>query len=168
MRSRAGRQKGVNNMVYIGIDPGKKGGVAVIEDLTDERIVEVHPYSDDKLKAVCKEISSRGTDNVFCVVEKVGAMPGQGVTSTFNFGKSFGYILGVLEANGIPYQLISPQRWKKHFSLTNDKNKSIQTAKRLFPSVSLLPTDRCRVESDGMAEALLMAEFARRMSGGAI
>ena len=152
-------------MVYIGIDPGKKGGVAVIEDLTDERKVEVHPYSDDTLKAVCNEISSRGADNAFCVVEKVGAMPGQGVTSTFNFGKSFGYILGVLEANGIPYQLISPQRWKKHFSLDNDKNKSIQTAKRLFPSVSLLPTDRCRVESDGMAEALLIAEFARRLSG---
>ena len=155
-------------MIYIGIDPGKKGGVAVIKDLTDERMVEVYPYSDDTLKAACKEISSRGADNAFCVVEKVGAMPKQGVTSTFNFGKSFGYILGVLEANGIPYQLISPQRWKKHFSLNNDKNKSIQTAKRLFPSVSLLPTDRCRVESDGMAEALLMAEFARRMSGGSL
>ena len=155
-------------MTYIGIDPGKRGGVAVIKDLTDERIVEVHPYSDDTLKKVCKELTADWKNVILCVVEKVGAMPGQGVTSTFNFGKSFGYILGVLEANGIPYQLISPQRWKKHFSLTNDKNKSIQTAKRLFPSVSLLPTDRCRVESDGMAEALLMAEFARRMSGGSL
>lgn len=169
MRSRAGRQKGVNNMVYIGIDPGKKGGIAVIEDLKDEKEIHAHPYSDDVLKKICKDILADWSvqkASVFCVVEKVGAMPKQGVTSTFNFGKSFGYILGVLEANGIPYQLISPQRWKKHFSLTNDKNKSIQTAKRLFPSVSLLPTDRCRVESDGMAEALLMAEFARRMSGG--
>lgn len=156
-------------MIYIGIDPGKKGGVAVIEDLKEERVVQTHPYSDDTLMKICKDLSlERNCRPVFCVVEKVGAMPGQGVTSTFNFGKSFGYILGVLEANGIPYQLISPQRWKKHFSLTNDKNKSIQTAKRLFPSVSLLPTDRCRVESDGMAEALLIAEFARRMSGGSL
>ena len=155
-------------MVYLGIDPGKKGGLAVIKDLNEEREVRTYPYSDDTLKKICKELTADWKNVILCVVEKVGAMPKQGVTSTFNFGKGYGYILGVLEANCIPYQLISPQRWKKHFSLDNDKNKSIQTAKRLFPSVSLLPTDRCRVESDGMAESLLMAEFARRLSGGTI
>lgn len=153
-------------MVYLGIDPGKKGGLAVIKDLNEEREVRTYPYSDDTLKKICKELTADWKNVILCVVEKVGAMPKQGVTSTFNFGKGYGYILGVLEANGIPYQLISPQRWKKHFSLNNDKNKSIQAAKRLFPSVSLLPTDRCKVESDGMAEALLIAEFAHRLSGG--
>lgn len=80
----------------------------------------------------------------------------------FNFGKSAGFIEGVLQAYGIPYQLITPQKWKKEFSLGHSKEDSITVCKRLFPSVKLLPTDRCKKESDGMAEALLMAEYARR------
>jgi crossover junction endodeoxyribonuclease RuvC len=89
-------------------------------------------------------------------------MPHQGVASSFNFGKSAGFIEGVLCALGIPYQLITPQRWKKEFTLNSDKQKSIDVCERLFPNVDLLPTPRCKVKSDGMAEALLMAEYARR------
>lgn len=89
-------------------------------------------------------------------------MPKQGVTSTFTFGVGFGYIKGMLEAFEIPYQEISPQKWKKEFGLTNDKAKSIEVCKRLFPAVSLRPTEKSRVNNDGMAEAVLMAEFARR------
>ena len=89
-------------------------------------------------------------------------MPGQGVTSMFNFGANFGYIKGVLEALSIPYQEVSPQRWKKEFSLNSEKEKSIDKCRQLFPNVSLLATPRCRVAHDGMAEALLMAEYARR------
>lgn len=90
-------------------------------------------------------------------------MPGQGVTSMFNFGKSAGYIEGVLTALGIPYQLVMPKRWKAEFTLCGkDKQASIETCKRLFPDVSLRASERCRKDSDGMAEALLMAEFARR------
>lgn len=147
-------------MIYIGIDPGKKGGIAVIDE---ENVAATFPYSDDKLKEVCEDMHER---KVFCIVEKVGAMPKQGVTSTFNFGQSFGYILGVLEANYVPYQLITPQKWKKYFSLTNDKERSILTAKRLFPGVPLLPTERCKKDSDGMAEALLMALYGKRINEG--
>lgn len=151
-------------MIYVGIDPGQKGGIAVIKLDAERHISAAHafPYSNDKLKEVAYEVSHEYTDNVLCFVEKVGAMPKQGVTSMFNFGVSFGYILGVLEANDVPYQLVTPQKWKKHFGLDNDKSKSVALCKRLFPTISLLPTERCRKDSDGMAEALLIALYAKR------
>jgi crossover junction endodeoxyribonuclease RuvC len=90
-------------------------------------------------------------------------MPHQGVTSMFSFGQSYGFILGVLTAFGIGYQLVPPGTWKReHGLLHTQKQDSVAVAKRLFPGVSLLPTERCRKESDGMAEALLIAEYARR------
>ena len=144
-------------MIYIGIDPGKKGGFGAIEEVG----IQVKPWDNALFIEYCRDIYRAGTKAVACV-EKVGAMPGQGVTSMFNFGKSAGFIEGVLQAYGIPYQLITPQKWKKEFSLGHTKEDSITVCKRLFPSVKLLPTDRCKKESDGMAEALLMAEYARR------
>lgn len=144
-------------MIYIGIDPGKKGGIAKIEN----GCAESFAYSDEVLISTLKSVDKE----CVCIVEKVGAMPGQGVTSMFNFGRGFGYILGVLEAFKIPYQLVPPQKWKKEYSLGHNKGDSITVCKRLFPSVSLLPTERCRTDSDGMAEALLMAEYGRRISG---
>jgi crossover junction endodeoxyribonuclease RuvC len=105
-------------------------------------------------------------DRSIAAVEKVGAMPGQGVTSMFSFGQSFGFILGVLTAFGIPYQLVPPRKWKTEFGLINtEKQDSVTVAKRLFPGVSLLPTERCRKESDGMSDSLLLAEYARRHFG---
>lgn len=89
-------------------------------------------------------------------------MPGQGVVSMFNFGHNLGFIEGVIRANDIPYQLVPPQTWKKEFSLNSDKQKSIEVCQKLFPDVNLLPTERSRKPSDGIAEALLMAEYARR------
>lgn len=145
---------GAENMNYIGIDPGKKGGFAVLSESGSL----VMPW-DDALFIRTME-SLRGGPCVTCL-EHVGAMPKQGVTSMFNFGVSFGFIQGVLSAFGIPFELIRPQKWKKEFSIS-DKNESIAVCQRLFPNVSLLPTERCRVPSDGMAEALLMAEYARR------
>ncbi len=100
-----------------------------------------------------------------CCLERVGAMPGQGVTSMFNFGENFGFIQGVLEANGIPYELVTPQKWKREFGVTGDKNSAVSVCQRLFPDVSLLKTERSKKPDDGMAEALLMAEYARRRMG---
>ncbi len=80
----------------------------------------------------------------------------------FTFGQNFGFIQGVLKAYGIPFELVRPQKWKKEFSVTGDKNSSVAVCKRLFPGVSLLRSDKCRKDDDGMAEALLMAEYARR------
>ena len=80
----------------------------------------------------------------------------------FKFGENFGMIQGILQAFGIPYELVTPQKWRREFGVTADKNTSIEVCKRLFPDVDLKRTERCKKEHDGMAEALLMAEYARR------
>lgn len=147
--------------LFIGIDPGKKGGIAYID--TKDNIAGTMPYSDSALINLCSEIHFNGDfKNAMCCLEKVGAMPGQGVVSMFSFGQSVGYIKGVLESFMIPYQEITPQKWKREFGLTSDKALSAEVCRKLFPDISLLATPRCKKPHDGMAEALLMAEYARR------
>lgn len=144
-------------MIFIGIDPGQNGGVALISEDGEE----VFAWDDDLFINTMRELYT-AEEKAVAAVEKVGSMTGQGVKSTFKFGKSAGFIEGVLSALDIPYQLVPPQTWKREFSLGSDKNQSINVCKRLFPKVNLLRTDKCRKEHDGMAEALLMAEYARR------
>lgn len=144
-------------MNYIGIDPGKDGALAVI---TDEDVM-VFPFDRKSYVNILGALKNGSR----CCLEREGAMPGQGGVSMFSFGENFGFIQGVLEANAIPYELVTPKRWKKEFGITADKNGSVQVCMRLFPTVSLLKTDRCRKPHDGMAEALLMAEYARRKMG---
>ena len=147
--------------LFIGIDPGKKGGIACID--TESNIRYTVPYSDKGLIDMCRHESYSGnTEHIMCCLEKVGAMPGQGVVSMFNFGQSVGYIKGVLESYRIPYQEITPQKWKREFGLTSDKAVSAEVCGKLFPDIDLLATPRCKKPHDGMAEALLMAEYARR------
>ena len=150
-------------MLYIGIDPGKNGGISVIfeDDIRKCRNAEAHVYSDEYLVDLCKDIREKSL-LAEVAVERVNAMPGQGVTSMFNFGQNYGIIQGVLKANLIPYELVTPQRWKKMFGVTSDKNSSIAVCKRLFPGVNLKRTDKCTKDHDGMAESLLLAEYARR------
>lgn len=151
-------------MIYIGIDPGKNGGYAIInnEELTPSS-VSVRPMDEKSFTEDMHFISEAfSTNEIRCCLEKVGAMPGQGVTSMFTFGAGYGFLQGVLTAYGIPYQLVPPQTWKKAFTLNSVKQTSIEVCQRLFPNVSLYRTDRCKKPHDGMAEALLMAEYARR------
>jgi len=148
-------------MIYIGIDPGKSGAIAII----DEVGITVDPFDEiiyrDRLGLIGERIENG--ERAVCALEKVGARPMQGVSSTFEFGRNAGFIEGLLVANEIPYALVTPQRWKKEFALLKrDKDASIAEARRLFPSVSLLPTERSRKDNDGMAESLLIAEWARR------
>jgi len=146
---------------YLGFDPGKEGAMAVIGP---HLIPSAHAF--DKHVYVEKLVDLKRQFNLFAVVEHVGAMPGQGVTSCFSFGESFGWIQGVLDAMQIPYELVRPQKWKKVFSCTSDKNTSIAVAERLFPEVDLRRTPLCRKPHDGKAEALLIAELARRIRNG--
>ena len=121
-------------MTYIGIDPGKNGAMAVLKEDRTFRIVPYGPQSyADELE----------------------------FSEAFHFGENFGFIQGLLIAFGIPYELVRPQKWKKEFSITGDKNSSIQVCKRLFPTANLRK-EGGRKDDDGMAEALLMAEYARR------
>ena len=160
-------------MIYIGIDPGKNGGIAVIgyENKLEQnkRKIDVYVYQDDILIKLVKDFAYFRNvlkEESICYLEQVHAMPKQGVSSTFNFGMNFGFIQGVLKAYGIPYELVTPQKWKKEFSCTSDKNTSIEVCKRLFPGVNLKATDRCKKDHDGIAEALLIAEYGRRHYNG--
>lgn len=143
-------------MMFMGIDPGKKGAVAVLEE---GRILYLMPLTKPNFfEAV--DLSTEYGDIIACL-ERVHAMPKQGAVSMFTFGEGYGWLKGVLDSEQIRYQEIAPQAWKREFGLNSDKQKSIEVAKQLFPEVSLfLPGGR--KEQDGLAEALLMAEYARR------
>ncbi len=142
-------------MIYIGIDPGKNGALAIIYG----DVITLRTFDEQEYIASLSAVSR----NAFCVLERVGAMPGQGVTSMFNFGKNYGFIQGLLAAYFIPFELVTPQKWKKTFGVTGDKNSSISVCKRLFPDVDLRRTEKCKKDHDGKAEALLLAEYARRL-----
>lgn len=142
---------------YLGIDPGKKGGIALLAD--DGRVISALAYNDTALLNIANSLTG---EDCRCCLERVHSMPKQGVASTFAFGTSYGFIKGVLEAFGISYQEVLPQRWKKEFGLASDKAESVDVCRRLFPGQNLKASDRCRTDHDGIAEALLMAEYARR------
>jgi crossover junction endodeoxyribonuclease RuvC len=147
-----------DKLITIGIDPGKDGAMAIIAP----NETYVIPFSETDY---IKELGYIDTEHykVFCILEHVGAMPGQGSVSMFNFGANFGFIRGLLSANRIPYELVRPQKWKKAFSCTSDKNTAIEVAKRLFPNIDLRRTPKCKGPHDGICEALLMAEYGRRI-----
>ncbi|MBR6511158.1 MAG: hypothetical protein IKT51_02825 [Phascolarctobacterium sp.] len=144
-------------MIYIGIDPGKSGAYAVI--YPNAIVCEVWDEASfiEEMKNV-----DLNEEEVKACVEHVWALPRESAKASFSFGHYKGFIEGVLQTLGIPYELVTPQKWKKEFSLTSDKAKSVEVCRKLFPSVNLLATPRCRKAHDGMAEALLMAEYARR------
>lgn len=144
-------------MIYIGIDPGKGGAMAVIAD----GMVQTFLFDERDYNLVLQSLSNT-KQQTKCCLERVGAMSGQGVTSMFNFGENFGFIRGLLHANRIPYELVTPQKWKKEFGVTADKNTAIEICQRLFPDVSLFKSERSKKPHDGIAEALLIAEYARR------
>ena len=140
-------------MIHVGIDPGARGGIGIING----DLVQAFPYSGQALIEICQLYQ----DKAIVTVEQVHAMPGQGVTSMFTFGKTYGYILGVLEAFQMPYTLVDPRTWKNYFGVTADKRSSIYKSQEIYPGVNLLPTTRSRKESDGMAEALLIARWGK-------
>lgn len=144
-------------MIYIGIDPGAKGAFALIDGYNNS--ISVYPFTEEEFIFRMEYIHFA---KCTCALEHVGAMPGQGVVSMFNFGQNFGFIQGVLKAYSIPYELVRPAKWKKEFGITSDKNTSIEVCKRLFPNVNLKRTERCRKDDDGIAESILLAEWARR------
>lgn len=143
---------------HIGIDPGKSGAISVMDTYGN---VIVSPFDEKRYLEIVGHLCS-GIPETIAVVEDVHAMPKQGVTSMFNFGYNKGWIVGLLKAYGCQVWLVSPQKWKKYFCLDGDKKKSIDLAHKLFPSVNLFATPRCRKEHDGIAESLLMMEFGRR------
>jgi len=106
---------------------------------------------------------------LYIYIEKVHAMPGQGVSSMFKFGKVYGEVLGAIKSENIPHTLITPQKWQKEIfqgieTKLKPKEKALIAAKRLFPNESFLATPRSRKPHDGMVDALLLAEYGRRQT----
>lgn len=153
--------------LYIGFDPGLHGGIAVIGHPIEGTQARIMPVSGGEIDArtigalIC-DIAYPG-HNIVAVVEKVGAMPKQGVSSTFKFGKGYGTILGALGALGTRTELVTPQAWKKVIlaGMGHEKADAIAWCRRAYPAVELVPPG-CRVPHDGMADALCLAEYGRR------
>ena len=148
---------------YIGIDPGKTGAVAVIFDGEDEPTFADFGSGDElNILALAQH---GGYNKCFAVLEKVSAMPKQGIASTFKFGENFGWWQGVLTALKIPFTFAVPRRWQKVIfdsmpRQADRKAMSLDMARRLFPELR----DHLKRKRDhGRADALLIAEYCRRM-----
>lgn len=147
----------------IGIDTGKSGAIALLEfddDTFGTTEVILKPFDINDYRDIIQYCRTR--KGYVAYVEKVHAMPGQGVVSMFNFGHNLGFIEGMLYYALVHTVLVTPQTWKKDMGVTSDKQTSINLCKELFPNVNLKRTKRSRKDNDGMAEALLIAEYGRR------
>lgn len=149
-------------MNVIGIDPGQQGGIAYITDHHAEAVPM--PLSGKEINGheVAEILKTKAIELV--VVEKVHSMPKQGVASTFKFGMGYGMILGVLEALKLPYRMVTPQGWKGLIlaGTAKDKDAAVNFVRRAYPGIDLTPGAK-RVPHDGMADALCIAEWGRRM-----
>ena len=147
--------------IYVGIDPGKKGAMAIMgySNTTGERyMMKIIPFDPQEYIKTLKQFNGA----TVCI-EQVHSLPHEGVKSVWSFGQTYGWLLGVLDAVGLSYQTVSPNLWKKDFSLLRaEKKQSIEVCKRLFPGIELKRTDRCRNDDDNMADAALICEYARR------
>ena len=154
--------------LIIGVDPGVRGALAVINtegritNLIDMPVVEIKVGKSMKLR-VSPELLSyemvRYSGIADCWVEQVTAMPGQGVSSMFSFGESFGVVKGVMAGRGINLNLVTPVKWKKAMNLNAGKDGSRAMAIQMWPEQAEMFK---RVKDDGRAEAALIAEFGRR------
>ena len=153
-------------MRIIGIDPGLSGGIAVLEDNKVLEIYDAPVMSEGKknkkqlnsallVKLIKKNIQKK--EETVMVVEQVNAMPGQGVTSMFNFGQTFGAIKGICAALGLPIFFVRPAKWKKHFELINSSKDASRTKViEMYPSIS----DKLSKKKDvNKSDAILIARF---------
>lgn len=147
-------------MIYIGIDPGISGAIAFL--LPYEQ-VEVYKMPDNIL-AIRDLFGTVFKDNapndVFILSEIPGLRPGQSVQSTKTTWYNYGQLYAYLVLSGYPLRTITPAKWKQHYGLSADKTESIKLAMQMFPQFKL------KKSQDGLAEALLIADFARLMSIG--
>ena len=153
-------------MIIIGIDPGLSGAIAILDDKKVLSIFEMPVMAEGKknkrqlnsaqLVNVIRENIKKNEEAVV-VVEQVNAMPGQGVTSMFNFGQTFGAIKGVCAALELPIFFVRPSKWKKHFELINSSKDSSRTKViEMYPSLSGQLTKKKDVNK---TDAILIARF---------
>lgn len=153
-------------MKIVGIDPGLSGAIAVLENKKVLNIFDMPVMSEGKknkrqlnsalLVSLLKE-NIINNEDVAIVVEQVNAMPGQGVTSMFNFGQTFGAIKGISAALEFPIFFVRPSKWKKHFELINtSKDASRTKVIEMYPNLS---NQLSKKKDVNKSEAILIARF---------
>lgn len=165
-------------MITAGIDPGLSGAIAFLDErgepycggVYDTPVVEVprsnggkrHAFDLPEMASLLRMVPA---DSLSVVLEQVGPMPGQGVTSMFRFGEGYGCWQGILAALGIRYVLVHPQRWQRAMldGVPRGDGASLIVAKRRFPKVDLH-----RKKDHGRADALLLAEWGRTRAFAAV
>lgn len=154
-------------MITFGFDPGREGGFAIMSKLGVIH-AEPLPYLGEELDIarLVMLILGHRDGGARAVVEKVGAMPGQGVCSMFSFGRNVGELRGMLKALAVPFIEPTPQTWKKIVLAGTDwkgrKEASIEHVMRAYPDVDLLPGKK-RKAHDGIADAVCLAEYGGRV-----
>lgn len=140
--------------VVIGIDPGKSGAISLVG------LAEADVYKlDNTERDIYEKLVEFAAKAEFACIEKVNAMPKQGVSSTFKFGQSYGFLRGILVASGIPFEYVTPAKWQRAMSCLSggDKNVTKGRAQELFPNLKI---------THAIADALLIAEYGRRVRDG--
>jgi len=155
-------------MLIIGIDPGISGSICFFQDGKIIDVVEMPTMTEGKknkkqvngsqiFNEISEKIKSLDKEEIKVVIEQVSAMPGQGVTSMFNFGQSFGILKGICSAMQLPMYFVRPAKWKKYFNLINsEKDASRTRAIEIFPYFS---GQLSRKKDSNKADAILIASF---------
>jgi crossover junction endodeoxyribonuclease RuvC len=153
-------------MRIIGIDPGLSGGIAILENNKIKEMFDMPVMAEGKknkrqlnsalLAQLIKDNIEDINDSVV-VVEQVNAMPGQGVTSMFNFGQTFGAIKGICAALNLPIFFVRPAKWKKHFELINSSKDASRTKViEMYPSIAEKLSKKKDVNK---SDAILIARY---------
>ena len=155
-------------MLIIGIDPGISGSICFFLDGKIIDVVEMPIMTEGKknkkqvngsqiFNEILKRIKNTDKKNIKVVIEQVSAMPGQGVTSMFNFGQSFGILKGICSAMQLPMYFVRPAKWKKYFGLIKtEKDASRTKVIEIFPYIS---SQLSRKKDSNKADAVLIASF---------
>ena len=153
-------------MIIVGIDPGLSGAIAILENNKVVKLFDMPVMAEGKknkkqlnsaqlVNIIKDNISS--AEHIAVVVEQVNAMPGQGVTSMFNFGQTFGAIKGVCAALKLPIFFVRPSKWKKYFELINSSKDSSRTKViEMYPSLS---NQLSKKKDVNKSDAILIARF---------
>jgi len=155
-------------MLIIGIDPGISGSICFFQEGEIKDVINMPTMIEGKKNKkqvngaqIFNEISKRiiqiEKKNIRVIIEQVSAMPGQGVTSMFNFGQSFGILKGICSAMQLPMYFVRPAKWKKYFNLINsEKDASRTKAIEIFPYFS---ANLSKKKDSNKADAILIASF---------
>ena len=158
---------------YLGIDPGKQGGLSVLNERGDILYLETMPTEGTDISPhflwECIGELRRDYPNLKAWIERVNSRPKSSGASMFTFGKGFGYLVMAIIGYKIPFQMVTPGAWTKEMhrgigkQFPTTKDRSLASARRIWPDQSWLASNRSKKPHDGLFEAALIAEYGRRM-----